>query len=165
MRNKRWIAMLLLLCMALSLLPVGAGAEEIETVPMYRLYNPNSGEHFYTGAELERDFLVEAGWHYEGVGFNFPEEGEPVYRLYEPVYGEHLYTMDEAEVDKLIGWGWRNEGVAFNSAGTDEVPQYRLHNPNAQRGGYHFTGSVEERDFLISIGWINEGIGWYSCVE
>jgi len=55
--------------------------------------------------------------------------------------------------------------VAFNSAGTDEVPQYRLHNPNAKRGGYHFTGSPEERDLLISLGWIDQGIGWYSCVE
>ena len=36
----------------------------------------------------------------------------------------------------------------------DQVPQYRLHNPNAKRGGYHFTGSTEERDLLISFGWI-----------
>jgi len=135
------------------------------TVPMFRMYDPNSGEHFYTGAEAERDFLVEAGWHYEGVGFNFPREGAPVYRMYEPVHGEHLYTMDEAEKSQLLEWGWSYEGVAFNSAGTDAVPQYRLHNPNAKRGGYHFTGSPEERDLLISLGWIDQGIGWYSCLE
>ena len=135
------------------------------SVPMYRMYDPNSGEHFYTGAEAERDFLVSFGWQYEGVGFNFPEEGAPVYRLYEPVYGEHLYTMDEAEKDKLLSWGWNYEGVAFNSAGTDEVAQYRLRNPNAKRGAYHFTGSAEERDRLVSFGWVYEGIGWYSCVE
>ncbi len=136
-----------------------------KTVPMHRMYDPNSGEHFYSGSELERDFLVEAGWHYEGVGFNFPEEGAPVHRLYDPVHGEHLYTMDEAEMNKLLDEGWQYEGVAFNSAGTDEVPQYRLHNPNAKRGGYHFTGSDVERDFLISLGWILQGIGWYSCVD
>ena len=135
------------------------------SVPMHRMYDPNSGEHFYTGADLERDFLVAAGWHYEGVGFNFPREGAPVHRLYEPVHGEHLYTMDEAEMNKLLGWGWSYEGVAFNSAGSDAVPQHRLHNPNAKRGGYHFTGSEIERDILISVGWIYEGIGWYSCVE
>ena len=136
-----------------------------KSVPMYRMYDPNSGEHFYTGSTVERDFLMKAGWSYEGVGFNFPKEGKPVYRLYEPVHGEHLYTMDEAERAKLIYWGWNDEGVAFNSAGEDEVPQYRLHNPNAKRGGYHFTGSVDERNQLISIGWIYEGIGWYSCAK
>ncbi len=137
----------------------------IASVPMHRMYDPNSGEHFYTGAELERDFLLEAGWSYEGVGFNFPVEGPPVYRLYDPVYGEHLYTMDMTEVQMLMDAGWSNEGVAFNSAGTDEVPQYRLRNPNAKRGGYHFTGSEVERDILIDAGWIHQGIGWYSCTE
>ncbi len=146
--------------------PVDQGGTISEkTVPMFRMYDPNSGEHFYSGSELERDFLVEAGWHYEGVGFNFPVEGDPVYRLYDPVHGEHLYTMDEAEKNKLLDEGWQYEGVAFNSAGTDEVPQYRLHNPNAKRGGYHFTGSEVERDLLISLGWILQGIGWYSCLE
>ncbi len=139
--------------------------EATASVPMHRMYDPNSGEHFYTGAELERDFLVEAGWQYEGVGFNFPVEGDPVYRLYDPVHGEHLYTMDEAEMNKLLDEGWQYEGVAFNSAGTDEVPQYRLHNPNAKRGGYHFTGSDMERDILIEAGWEYQGIGWYSCLE
>ena len=133
------------------------------SVPMHRMYDPNSGEHFYTGSEVERDFLVNAGWHYEGVGFNSPLEGKPVYRLYEPVYGEHLYTMDEAERAKLISWGWNDEGVAFNSAESNEVPQYRLRNPNAKRGGYHFTGSAQERQDLMNVGWVYEGIGWYSC--
>ncbi len=136
-----------------------------KTVPMHRMYDPNSGEHFYSGSELERDFLVAAGWHYEGVGFNFPEEGDPVHRLYEPVNGEHLYTMDAAEMNKLLNRGWQYEGVAFNSAETDEVPQYRLHNPNAKRGGYHFTGSELERDILVNAGWEYQGIGWYSCLD
>ncbi len=144
------------------------GAEReiaVVSVPMHRMYDPNSGEHFYSGSELERDFLVEAGWHYEGVGFNFPVEGDPVHRLYDPVHGEHLYTMDEAEMNELLDQGWQYEGVAFNSAGTNEVPQYRLHNPNAKRGGYHFTGSELEQDILVNAGWIPQGIGWYSCRE
>ncbi len=141
------------------------GAERVLSVPMYRMYDPNSGEHFYTGAELERDFLMANGWSYEGVAFNFPEEGDPVHRLYEPVSGEHLYTMDAAELSDLLAKGWEYEGVAFNSAGSDGVPQYRLHNPNAKRGGYHFTGSEMERDILIEAGWIYQGIGWYSCLE
>lgn len=30
--------------------------------PIYRLYNPNSGEHFYTRIPAERDALVDQGW-------------------------------------------------------------------------------------------------------
>ncbi len=137
----------------------------IPSVPMFRMYDPNSGEHFYTGSEKERDFLVNAGWNYEGVAFNFPVIGAPVYRLYNPVTGDHLYTMDEDERAKLLAEGWNDEGVAFNSATEDCVPQYRLWNPNAVRGAWHFTGSERERDYLISLGWQYQGIGWYSMLE
>ena len=132
-------------------------------VHMFRMYDPNSGEHFYTGSEVEKYDLLVAGWNYEGVGFSFPVVGAPVYRLYDPVYGEHLYTMDIDEVNYLIGQGWNNEGVAFNTAPETEVPQYRLHNPNEKRGAYHFTSSAEERDNLLAVGWEYQGIGWYSC--
>lgn len=134
------------------------------TWSMYRMYDPNSGEHVYTGSEIERDNLVSAGWNYEGVGFTFPmTKGLPVYRLYDPVTGEHLYTMDEGEKATLMAAGWNFEGIAFNSCPDAEVPQYRLHNPNETRGAYHFTASLEERDFLLSIGWEDQGIGFYSC--
>ena len=137
----------------------------VKSVPMFRMYDPNGGEHFYTGSTEERDFLISAGWQYEGVGFNFPVTGRPVYRLYDEKTGEHLYTMSNPEMNSLLKAGWNYEGVAFNSAGDDEVPQYRLHNPNATRGAYHFTGSTEERDILIAAGWEYQGIGFYSCVR
>ena len=137
--------------------------EKRTVMHMFRMYDPNSGEHFYTGSEAERDFLVTVGWHYEGVGFTFSRTtGMPVYRLYDPVYGEHLYTMDVKEKDTLIAQGWNLEGIAFNSAYDTEVPQYRLHNPNAKRGAYHFTASEAERDMLIALGWEYQGIGFYS---
>ena len=132
-------------------------------VDMFRMYDPNSGEHLYTGSEEEKNDLVEAGWNYEGIGFTFPlTTGDPVYRLYDPVTGEHLYTMDESEKATLMAAGWNYEGIAFNSGFENEVPQYRLHNPNETRGAYHFTASAEERDYLISLGWEYQGIGWYS---
>jgi hypothetical protein len=132
-------------------------------VDMFRMYDPNSGEHFYTGSMEERENLVAVGWQYEGVGFTFPlTTGKPVHRLYDPVTGEHLYTMDEDEMNMLLAQGWNYEGIAFNSGFENEVPQYRLHNPNATRGAYHFTASIEERDNLIALGWEYQGIGWYS---
>ena len=138
--------------------------EERTVMHMFRMYDPNSGEHFYTGSEVERDNLVEAGWNYEGVGFTFSmTTGAPVYRLYDRNDTcEHLYTMDEEEKERLMAEGWELEGIAFNSAYDTEVPQYRLHNPNAKRGAYHFTASAEERDNLIAAGWEYQGIGFYS---
>jgi len=132
-------------------------------VDMHRMYNPNTGEHFYTGSEEERDNLIGHGWQYEGVGFTFPlTTGDPVHRLFQPSTGEHLYTMDETEKAALMEAGWNYEGIAFNSGFENEVPQYRLHNPNATVGAYHFTASAEERDDLLNEGWEYQGIGWYS---
>ena len=145
----------------------GARREEVEhriVVHMFRLYNPNTGEHFYTGSTEERDNLVSVGWQYEGVGFTFPANtGAPVYRLFHEPTGEHLYTMNEQEKDNLLLDGWSYEGIAFNSAYNTEAVQYRLYNPNATCGAYHFTFSLEERQNLLDAGWIDQGIGWYSC--
>jgi len=145
----------------------GVHREEVETrivVHMFRMYNPNTGEHFYTGSEVERDNLIGHGWQYEGVGFTFPANtGLPVHRLFQPSTGEHLYTMDEAEKNKLMAEGWNYEGVAFNSAYDTEAVQHRLHNPNESVGAYHFIFSLEEKQMLIDAGWQYQGIGWYSC--
>lgn len=35
--------------------------------PIYRLYNPNSGEHFYTRIPSERDALKAQGWRWEDI--------------------------------------------------------------------------------------------------
>ena len=131
---------------------------------MYRIYNANTGEHFYTGSIEEREMLVRAGWNYEGVAFHSPNKGDPMYRLFNPNAGDHHYTGSAEERDMLINAGWRYEGVAFNSAAASEEnhPQYRLYNPNAVSGSHHYTGSVEERDMLINAGWRYEGIGFYS---
>ena len=141
-----------------------AAVEYREVTHMFRMYNPNTGEHFYTGSTVERDNLIAAGWDYEGVGFTFPANtGAPVHRLFHEPTGEHLYTMNEAEKDRLVAAGWNYEGVAFNSAYDTEAVQHRLHNPNASVGAYHFTFSEEEKQNLINDGWEYQGIGWYSC--
>ncbi len=145
----------------------GVNRENVESrkvVHMFRMYNPNTGEHFYTGSEEEKNNLIGHGWQYEGVGFTFPANtGAPVHRLFQPSTGEHLYTMDENEKSKLMKQGWNYEGIAFNSAYNTEAVQYRLHNPNAAVGAYHFTFSTEERQNLLNAGWEDQGIGWYSC--
>ena len=140
-----------------------APVDTVETVEMHRLYNPNSGEHFYTGNVAEKDFLVEAGWNYEGVAWNAPDFSlNPVYRLYDKNSGAHRYTMDEDKRDGFIAEGWSDEGIGWYSDGNETIPVFGLYNKNAlQAGAYHFTADTSERDFLIELGWIDEGIGWY----
>ena len=42
-----------------------------------RLYNPNSGQHFYTKSRIETAFLTKIGWNDEGVAFCFSSPVPP----------------------------------------------------------------------------------------
>ena len=144
---------------------VYGAVDTVAKTPMYRLYNPNSGEHFYTGSEVERDHLAGLGWHYEGVAWHAPIfSGAPVYRILNPNSYDHHYTMSWQEIEDLQSLGWIYEGVAWNSPDEGSA-QYRLYNPNADLGSHHYTNSLEERDYLVSLGWHLEGIGWYGIIS
>lgn len=134
------------------------------TTYMYRMYNPNTGEHFYTERRKEGNSLVDAGWEYEGNGWIAPKGGDPVYRLYNEPAGDHHYTMSKRERDHLVKLGWRDEGIGWYSAPKDMgKPLYRLYNPNCTgSGSHHYTKSLKEVKMLEEIGWKNEGIAWYA---
>ena len=109
--------------------PVAEPVVAAGTTAMYRLYNPNSGEHFYTASATERDTLRKVGWSYEGVGWTAPTSGNAVYRLYNPNAGLHHYTMDESEKNYLTSLGWSYEGIGWYSDPNQAVPVYRQYNP------------------------------------
>lgn len=133
-----------------------------ERQDIFRLYNPNSGEHFYTAVERERDFLITAGWKYEGIGWVSPKLSyAPVYRLYNPNGGDHHFTRSVHERDYLTKVGWKFEGISWYSAGEDGIPLYRQYNPNAKTGSHNYTTDKRENDYLVKVGWIAEGIAWY----
>ena len=136
--------------------------EEVETVDMYRIYNPNSGEHFYTANVAEKDKLVKLGWRYEGIGWKAPvKSNTPVYRLYNPNAGDHHYTRSIDERDYLVSLGWKYEGIGWYSDDAESVPLYRQYNPNAKAGNHNYTASKSENDWLVGFGWRYEGVGWY----
>ena len=146
------------------ILPGGAPAKAVKTkdrsIPMYRLYNPNTGEHFYTANYSETVSVCEAGWNYEGIAWYAKPIGDAaVYRLYNAFAGDHHYTTDASERDYLISVGWHYEGVCWKSGG--ETPLYRAYNPNAISGAHHYTTDAAEISSLCAAGWKNEGIGWY----
>lgn len=134
----------------------------IQAVPMYRVYNSNSGEHFYTGNVKEKNHLVSLGWKDEGIGWKAPKTSNtPVYRLYNKRGGEHHYTMKMEERDNLIRSGWKDEGIGWWSDDSYTVPVYRQYNLNAFANNHNYTTNAKEKDHLIRLGWRDEKIGWY----
>lgn len=128
---------------------------------MYRLYNPNSGEHFYTANSNEKAHLQKVGWRYEGVGWVAPLTGKPVYRLYNPNVGDHHYTMNLGEQKSLLKVGWKDEGIGWYSDANEGIKVWRAYNPNAKTGSHNYTINPTEQQLLIIAGWKDEGIGWY----
>lgn len=169
----------MLSCLCLTALPAPCSAAQETAAPagiysiyaeattvMHRLYNPNSGEHFYTSNTKERDHLEEIGWNYEGVGWIAPERSSrPVYRLYNPNAGDHHYTMEIGERNHLVSVGWKDEGIGWYSDTSNRVPMYRQYNPNAKAGSHNYTRNKAENDSLVRAGWRAEGIGWYAVGE
>lgn len=133
---------------------------------MYRIYNPNSGEHFYTSNKAEKDHLVSLGWKYEGVGWKAPTVSNyPVYRLYNANGGEHHYTMNVAEKNNLVKLGWKYEGIGWFSADPNDsnsVPLLREYNPNAFSNNHNYTTNANEHNWLVGLGWKDEGKAWYA---
>ncbi|EQC84757.1 hypothetical protein LLT7_00810 [Lactococcus cremoris subsp. cremoris TIFN7] len=130
---------------------------------VYRLYNHNTGEHFYTTSATERAVDISAGWTDEGLGWVAPDKGITVYRLYNPnaAGGDHYYTKSKYEAQSLVnkGWKWDNQGKAvFYSGGN--LPIYVAYNPNAQSGAHNYTGNLFEENNLINIGWKYKAVAW-----
>lgn len=135
--------------------------ELFKNVSVFRMYNPNSGEHLYTPSSYEKATLNNLGWKSEGVAWEIPDDIDLlnpfVTRLYNPNAGDHHYTADIGETTYLMSVGWKNDQIGFTTAGNDGVPVYRLYNPSAVTGAHHLTLSEAERDSLIQAGWQNEG--------
>lgn len=83
---------------------------------VYRVYNPNAGDHFYTENKAEVAHLVSLGCCAEGIAFYSSTSNEtPIYRLYNPnaTVGTHFYTQSSVERDSLVRAGWHYEGTAW----------------------------------------------------
>ena len=149
---------------ALTIVDTTTGGDANAGKTMYRLYNPNTGEHFYTADLTERANLAAVGWRDEGRAWVAPVSGDAVYRLYNPVAGGHHYTMSRHEADTLVSQGWREEGVGWYSApASTGTAVWRVYNPNA--GAHHYTTDAAERSELIRIGWNDEGVAWYALAS
>lgn len=145
----------------MTLFPKPAYADD--NVAVYRLYDENTGEHFFTQSIDEANTLTNIWWTFEYVDWGTPAVGTtPVYRLYNPSCGGHMYTADINEYNSLPSHGWKQEGIVFYGVDGGK-PIYRLYDPNNHSViSHHFTSDKAEYDALPAYGWIQEGIAWYS---
>jgi hypothetical protein len=142
---------------------VSAQASAASSKPVYRLYNHNTGEHFYTENTYERDSLKRVGWNDEGLGWQAATSGTAVYRVYNPNArgGDHYYTTSKYEAQSLVnkGWRWDNNGkAAFYSGGS--VNLYVAYNPNAYSGSHNYTTNTYEQNNLLGKGWTYGKVAW-----
>lgn len=145
--------------------PALAASSNDSTAAVFRMYNKNSGEHFYTTDEKEAALITSVGWLYEGVGWMAPKKSDsPVYRVYNPNSGDHLYTLDRAEYRHLVSVGWNDEGIAFYSDDEKTIPIYRQYAPFRETGNHNYTTDKEEDEWLVNdIGWSGEGVKLYAA--
>src|SRR4051812_4185936 len=89
------LTLVVLMAPAASARPVTPPRDDL--VPVYRLYNPDTGEHLYTRDTNEADVVQGEGFFYEGAPFlvsrgRGPGDA-PLYRFYRPDVG-HMYGTD-----------------------------------------------------------------------
>ncbi len=95
-------------------------------VPVYRFWNKDTTDHFYTTSYAEKIQTEENynsgrdGYKYEGIAFYVPAYGNSaVYRFFNTVTFSHVYIIDESLKNEMIsdyqsGYGsWRYEGAAW----------------------------------------------------
>lgn len=81
---------------------------------VYRIYNPNSGEHFYSTNKAECDAAVKSGWRHEtNEDYTWVSDGDvKMYREFNPdvnTAGSHNFTTNKDEHEGVVKAGWRDE--------------------------------------------------------
>jgi len=141
--------------------------------PVYRFYNSQNGEHFYTASSAEKDVLLgqfASVFNYEGVAFNAPVQGDQsLYRFCLAGTSQHLFTSVMSERDAFIAnpaSGYVYEGIVCNvySAAAAPIDSTAIYSFLDSGSGNHFyTASAAERA-AVAVGipsWKDEGAKFY----
>ena len=104
-------------------------------VPLYRFYNTETGHHFFTISEEERDYVKAQGdsgaWPFvfEGIAFDvyasdpnpgFQARERAVYRFYSHTLNRHAFTTSETERQGMeASPDWTYEGIGFYAEALD----------------------------------------------
>ena len=94
---------------------------ETESLAVHRFYNRDSGVHFYTIDENEKNVVEEEldNYNYEGEAFfasiTQVEGSIPIYRFFNSITGAHFYTPSAGEKDNVEANlpDFQSEGIAY----------------------------------------------------
>ena len=147
--------------------------EDIASDVVYRFLNNNTGVHFYTSNETERDATQELdNFSFEGASYESVDplaenpEPSPVYRFLNQDTGVHLYTVSEVERDatqELDNFSFEGEVFfAYPTEEEDTIPIYRFF--NTVTGAHFYTPSAAERDSVEANlpDFVSEGVAYYA---
>lgn len=96
---------------------IGSVFAEYETGmdPLYRLYNQNMVDHFYTSEASERDYAQQSGYELqEIIGYILPGamcDSMPLYRFEHKQTGRHYYTLSQNDFPVAARAGYAYEGI------------------------------------------------------
>ena len=142
---------------------------------VYRFFNQNTGVHFYTASEAERDNIVDnlPNFNSEGVSYKVvdsltgAENTDVVHRFLNQDTEVHIYTIDENE-RSFIAENFDNyiyEGevfAAYTSQVEGTIPIYRFY--NSLSNTHFYTPSETERESIENSlpDYYYEGIAYYA---
>jgi Ca2+-binding RTX toxin-like protein len=141
---------------------------------IYRFFNTQTGTHFYTASEAERDSIIANMPHmtfegnpYDSNGIAGNTTGDvPVYRFFNSSTGAHHYTTSEVERASIIQNlpQFAFEGIAyyaFSDADIERTALFRFY--NTATATHFYTTSEAERDAILATlpQFSFEGIAYY----
>ncbi len=145
---------------ALDRLPAPSSDPEprIEGPVVFRWWNGEAGDHFYT-TEASGERALQRGYTYEGVRFRALRAGTPgtlpLYRFYSPSRNEHYYTTDPNDAKAA---DYESEGIlGFVSALPlpETVPLHRWWNASCAD---HFYTVDPDGELAQPVGYEYEGV-------
>ena len=144
-------------------------------VDVYRFFNEDTGVHFYTSSEAEKDSIVAnlPNYSLEGVSYEAvdpltgADNSDVIHRFRNQNTGVHIYTIDETErsfiAENLSNYEYEGEVFAaytFQVEGT--IPIHRFY--NSELDAHFYTPSETERESVENDlpNYDYEGIAYYA---
>ena len=136
--------------------------------PVYRLYDPATGDRFFTQSRQKRDDAKSAGYLYEEIAFYLLPSADTLtdrlYGLAHPPtspgdFTDHLYTVSAAERTSAAGLGYSNDetfGFLYEVNAAGRAPLYRLVDDTSHH--HVFTIDPDEKRRFMIEGFREEGI-------
>ncbi|MFW0862443.1 MAG: peptidoglycan DD-metalloendopeptidase family protein [Candidatus Komeilibacteria bacterium] len=133
--------------------------------PVYELFNPSLGDHFYTMNTSEVNQAESSmGYSNHGAKYKWSTSsygtGVAIYRLWNG--SDHFYTTSETERDNCVASGYTNEGVVgyLNPAMSGNLIAWQRYY-HSQWDDHAYPVDASDISVLTNAGYLPEGVHGY----